>query len=393
MTISTWRKAAALLLAVALMGSLGLTGCSSADEEADDSDDAAANLTTVQIAFSAPLTGDYAVYGQGMKRAVQLAMDEANASDEVIAAGYEFVIRAEDDQGDPKQAVNVANLLVSDPGVVGVVGHFNSGCSIPASPVYQEAGMAMVSVSSNPAMTAQGFDVVNRIAAKDDAQGTFAADMLTELYGFDSVVVIDDSTQYGQGLADEFTKEFEALGGEILARESIQAKEVDFQALVTKIKSMDPDAVYYAGGQTEGGLISKQAKESGLAVPVIGGDLIFSQEYIDVAGATNAEGDVATMLGLPLDQQPGGLEFEAAYEAAFDASPEAYDSYAYDSAWIFVKAVLEAGTDRADVAAAVRGITYEGITGVTQFDENGDTSNQAISAYQVVDGAWAQIVD
>jgi len=253
--------------------------------------------------------------------------------------------------------------------------------------------MAMVSVSSNPAMTTQGFDVVNRIAAKDDAQGTFAADMLTEMYGFDSVVVIDDSTQYGQGLADEFAKEFGAQGGEILTRESIQAKEVDFQALVTKIKSLDPDVIYYAGGQTEGGLISKQSKESGFFAPIVGGDMIYSQEYIDIAGAANAEGDVATMLGLPLDQQPGGLEFKAAYEAEYDVSPEAYDSYAYDSAWIFVNAVLEAGTDRADVAAAVRGITFEGITGTTRFDENGDTSNQAISAYQVVDGAWAQIID
>lgn len=393
MTIATLRKAAALLLAAALLGSLGLTGCSTSDDTTDAGSDATSELTQVEIAFSAPLTGDYAVYGQGMKRAVQLALAEANASAEVIDAGYEFVIRAEDDQGDPKQAVNVANLLASDMGVVGVIGHFNSGCSIPASSVYQDAGMAMVSVSSNPQMTAQGFDVVNRIAAKDDAQGTFAANMLTEMYGFKSLVVIDDSTQYGQGLADEFTKQFEALGGEIRARESIQSKEVDFQALVTKIGSMDPDAIYYAGGQTEGGLISKQAKESGLSVPVVGGDLIFSQEYIDVAGAVNAEGDVATMLGLPLDQQPGGLEFKAAYEAEYDASPEAYDSYAYDSAWIFVKAVLEAGTDRADVAVAVRGITYDGITGTTKFDENGDTSNQAISAYQVVDGAWAQIID
>jgi branched-chain amino acid transport system substrate-binding protein len=188
-------------------------------------------------------------------------------------------------------------------------------------------------------------------------------------------------------------KTFESLDGDILAREAIQTREVDFSALVTRLKSLNPEAIYYAGAHTEGGLISKQMSEAGLDVPLIGGDIIFSEEFITIAGATNAEGDVATMLGLPLDQQARGQDFKAAYEAEYGANPEAYDSYAYDAAAIFVQAVLEAGPERPGVVEAVRGIVYDGVTGTTQFDENGDTLNQAISAYRVTGGAWEQIME
>lgn len=386
------KKAGALALAILMLAGTALAGCGSNDSEQPQGNGDVERVQ-VKIGFAAPLTGDNAVYGQGMKRAVELAFKEANNSEEVRSAGYEFVLRAEDDQGDPKQAVNVANLLSGDSDVLGVIGHFNSGCTIPASPVYEDAGMAMVTVSSNPQITAQGFAVVNRIVARDDAQGAFAAQLVFEDFDYTSVAVVDDSTPYGQGLADEFVKTFETLGGELLAREAIQTREVDFGALVTRLKSLEPQAVYYAGAHTEGGLISKQMNEGDLSVPLIGGDIIFSDEYITIAGAANSEGDVATMLGLPLEQQARGQDFKAAYEAEYGAGPEAYDSYAYDAAAIFVQAVLASGPSRAELVPAVRGIVYDGVTGTTQFDENGDTLNQAISAYRVTDGAWAQIME
>ncbi|MDP2400733.1 MAG: branched-chain amino acid ABC transporter substrate-binding protein, partial [Actinomycetota bacterium] len=202
------RTSTRLVLVAALAALLLLPGCASnGDDNGGDSSDAA--RTEIKIGYAAPLTGDNAVYGQGMKRAIELAFKEANASAEVRNAGYEFVLRAEDDQGDPKQAVNVANVLAGDVDVLGVIGHFNSGCSIPAAPVYDGAGMAMISVSSNPELTAKGLGVVNRIVAKDDAQGIFAADLLFNEFAFTKVAVLDDSTQYGQGLADEFVKAFE----------------------------------------------------------------------------------------------------------------------------------------------------------------------------------------
>jgi len=375
----------ALMLVIALA-----PGCAGTDtpDGADTGDGAEA--TVVKIGFAAPLTGDNAVYGQGMKRAVELAFKEANSDEDIKAEGLSFELRAEDDQGDPKQAVNVANALAGDPDVVGVIGHFNSGCSIPASTVYDKAGLPMISVSSNPELTAKGYKVVNRIVAKDDAQGTYAADLLFTKKGFKKVVVIDDSTQYGQGLAQEFVKAFEAKGGTVVAKEQVQSKEVDFSALVTKIKNLSPQAVYYAGAHTEGALISKQMKEGGLKVPLVGGDIIFSADFISIAGPANAEGDMATILGLPLEQQPRGEDFKAAYEAEYGEEPQAYDSYAYDQAWIFVRAVMEAGADRAALVDAVRAGSYDGVTGVTEFDENGDTKNQVISWYSVKNGEWAQ---
>jgi len=383
------KRIASALLATALLFALAASGCASNEEPAADKD-RGPSVTEVKIGFAAPLTGDNAVYGQGMQRAVQLAFKEANADQDVKTAGYEFVIRAEDDQGDPKQAVNVANALTGAPDVVGVIGHFNSGCSIPASTVYERAGLTMISVSSNPELTAKGYKVVNRIVAKDDAQGAYAAELLFDKKNIKKVAVIDDSTQYGQGLAQEFVKAFTAKGGTILANEQVQSKQVDFSATVTKLKALAPDAVYYAGAHTEGALISKQMKEGGLKVPLVGGDIIFSDDYIAIAGAANAEGDMATILGLPLEQQPRGEDFKAAYEAEYGEAPQAYDSYAYDSAWIFVRAVMDAAPERAALMDAVRAGSYDGVTGVTEFDDNGDTTNQVISWYNVKGGKWVQ---
>ena len=241
------RTFAALVVAL-LLGSALVAGCSSgAKPAASDS-----GATVVKIGLAVPLTGDNALYGQGMKRAVQLAIDEANVSDEVKSAGYGFELHAEDDMGDPKQAVNVANLLASDSKVAGVVGHFNSGCSIPASPVYNESKLAMVSVSSNPALTAQGLPNVDRVVAKDDAQGAAAGELVAGKLGIKKVAVVDDSTPYGQGLAAQFISAYENAGGQVVAEEHINAGENDFGALSNRIKAKGPDAIYYAGALSPG---------------------------------------------------------------------------------------------------------------------------------------------
>ena len=326
-----------------------------------------------------------------MKKAVQLAIDEANASDELKAAGYKLDLHAEDDMGDPKQAVNVANLLASDQKVVGVVGHFNSGCSIPASPVYNNVKLAMVSVSSNPALTAQGLPNVARVVAKDDAQGAAAGELVATKLGIKKVAVVDDSTPYGQGLAAQFISAYENAGGQVVAEEHINAGENDFGALSNRIKAKAPDGIYYAGALNQGALLSKQSKEAGLKVPLIGGDMLYSADYIAVATPANAEGDVATSLGLPLEQQPKGTEFAEKYKAKYGSEPEAYDSYAYDAAWTIIKAIIKAGPDRAKVMEAVRNGSIDGVTGVVAFDKNGDNKQQIISEYKVTGGEWVQL--
>jgi branched-chain amino acid transport system substrate-binding protein len=384
------RKHALKVVAVVAAIGLAATALAGCSQQAGSGTEQPAATKKVLIGFAAPLTGENAVYGQGMQRAVELAVKQANASEEIKKAGYEFGVFAQDDQADPKQAVNVANLIGDNPAVVGLVGHFNSGCSIPASKVYQDKGLAMVSVSSNPKFTEQGFKVTNRIVARDDTQGRFAADLVADKLGIKKVAVIDDSTPYGEGLATEFVKQFKTKGGTVVVQDKIQAKDTDFKALVTKLKGAAPAAIYYAGGYAEGALISKQAKEAGLKVPVIGGDMLFSKDYIKIAGA-GSTGDICTSLGLPLADQPGGTKFADEYKAAYNKDPEAYDSYAYDAANVIIAAVLKAGADRAKLVDAIRAISWDGVTGKTTFDSKGDTTNQAISAYKVENGDWAII--
>lgn len=375
-------KLLALMLVLSL--AVGVVGCGGTTEP-DSSADA---TTKVKIGFAAPLTGNNALYGEGMKRAVQLAIDEANAGDEAKEAGIVFELKAEDDAGDPKQAVNAANALSADKAVVGVVGHFNSGCTIPASPIYEDAKMTMVTVSSNPVITTQGFITVNRVVARDDAQGAFAGAMALKL-GYDALALIDDSTPYGQGLVGEFATSFTEGGGQIVSQEQVPAQTVDFSALITKIKQKSPKAVYYAGAHTEGALLSKQMKESGLSIPVIGGDMLYSADYITLAGENTTEGDIATSLGMPLEEQPKGAEFLEKYRAKYGTDPEAYDSYAYDAALVIIDAVLRTGSsDRATVAEAARLASVEGVTGLVSFDENGDNRQQVISAFRVEGGEW-----
>lgn len=380
----------AAVASVAAMAAVLVTGCAKpATSTTTEGGTTAAK--TVKVGFAAPLTGDNAIYGQGMKRAVELAIEEVNASASAKTAGYTFELRAEDDMGDPKQAVNVANLLAGDLAVVGIVGHFNSGCSIPASPVYNRAKLAMVTVSSNPALTAQGLPNVDRVVAKDDAQGAAAGELVAGKLGLKNVAVVDDSTPYGQGLADQFVKAFTAKGGTISLQEHVQSSDVDFNALVTRMKAKKPEAIYYAGGLNQGGLLSKQSKDAGLKIPLIGGDMIYAADFVKIAGKGNAEGDIATALGLPLEQQPKGAEFITKYKAKYNEDPQAYDSYAYDAAWMIMDAVMAAGTDRAAVMAGVRAGSLDGVTGQIAFDANGDNKEQIISQYKVTGGEWKQL--
>ncbi|MBK5211830.1 MAG: branched-chain amino acid ABC transporter substrate-binding protein [Coriobacteriia bacterium] len=372
-----------LFLSLALMMALALimAGCSSSESKK------AANTQIVKIGFAGPLTGDNALYGISMRDAALIAIDELNAMPATKKAGYTFELKAEDDAGDPKQAVNVANSLITDTKVVALVGHFNSGCSIPAAAVYEKQDLAMVTVSTNPELTEGGYTVVNRITARDDSQGPFAADLVYKR-GLTKVVVIDDSTTYGQGLATEFSKAYKKLGGAIASSEAIQSKDVDFSALVTKIREEDPEAVYYAGAHTEGALIGKQLRNAGLDVPLIGGEMIYTPDYIKFAGST-CEGDIATALGLPIADQPKGPEFLKKFKTRYNKSPEAYDTYSYDSTMIIGQAVLDAhSTKPVDVKKAVRAIKYDGVTGNVSFDSKGDNASQVISAYIVKNGKW-----
>lgn len=341
----------------------------------------------VKIALVAPLTGDIAAMGQGMKNGATLAIEEAN--EQKIVKGVRFELLALDDRADPKEAVNVANQIVSDRNIYGVVGHLNSGCSIPASTVYNRHNLVMISpASTNPKLTLQGFKNVFRTCTTDDVQGGYAAEVIHKDMKIKQVAIIHDKTPYGQGLAEEFKKTFEKLGGKVLCFEGISLGDRDFKALLIKVKGLNPEMIYFGGMYQEAGLISKQAKELTLSVPIVGGDGIFSNEYIKIAGKSS-EGDLATMVGLPPEKLIRAKEFIKKYKERFpqiDMQP--YDSYTYDTTQIIIEVVKSTKLDKEKMIEYVRNITYQGIIGKTQFDEKGDTLNKTITFYHVKNGQW-----
>jgi len=219
--------------------------------------------------------------------------------------------------------------------------------------------------------------------------------------GFKSAVVIDDSTPYGEGLAAEFKNKFEELGGEVAFTEKTSDKDTDFNALVTKIKAENVDLIYYGGIYNAGALLAKQASDAGIKAPLMGGDGLYDAEYVNLAGKDAAEGDLCTSVGLPIADLPKGQEFTDAYKAMFPNDEiAAYDAYAYDAANVIISSILKAAKDK-DVAslmtpagkdaviANVAAFSGDGVTGAIAFDANGDTTNKAITTYQVENGAWA----
>ena len=394
------RKFAGAAVVALALSMLVLSGCGGGAKTSSGS-----ALKEIKIGIGAPLTAGSVAQGQGIKRGVELALLEANAREDVKAAGIKFVSVPGDDQGDPKSGVTIANTFASVRNLVGVVGHLNSGVTIPASKVYNQAKIAMVSpAATNPAVTLQGLTNVFRVCTIDSVQGPMAADAAFNKFGAKTAVVIDDSTPYGEGLSAEFAKQFIADGGKVLFTEKTSDKDSDFNALTTKIKGVNPDMVYYGGVYNAGALLSKQMSDSGVKGPMMGGDGLFDGQYISLAGATQTEGDMVTSVGLPMDSMPKGQEFAAAYAKAFPSEEVgAYDAYSYDAANVLIDAILaaakEQGVDklimpvgRDAIIANVAKTNVEGVSGKISFDKNGDTTNKAITVYRVEAGKFVPYV-
>lgn len=397
------RRFVALVAVVAALA-LVVTGCAS-KTDTGGTDGGAKEATVVKIGIGAPLTQGAVALGKGMERGANLAVSQANEDAAVKDLGITFETVSGDDQGDPKTGVTVANQFVSDSKLVGVMGHLNSGVSIPASKVYNQSSVVMVSpASTNPSLTQNGLDNVFRVCTIDSVQGPSGADSAFKDLGFTSAFVVDDSTPYGTGLADEFAKQFAADGGKVVGREKTGDKDSDFNALVTKIKSLKPAVVYYGGIYNSGALLSKQLSDAGVTAPLMGGDGLYDGEYVKLAGDAAAEGDFCTSVGYPIDQLPKGADFKAAFEAAYPGEAiAAYDAYSYDAANVIIEAVKKVAADlgaakvttlegKKAIIAAVAATNMEGVTGAVAFDANGDTTNKVITLYTVKAGAWTAYV-
>jgi branched-chain amino acid transport system substrate-binding protein len=378
----------ALLAAVALV----VTGCGAA----------APTAAKVTIGIGAPLTDGAVALGKGMVRGANLAVKQANETQEVKDLGLTIETIEGDDKGDPTTGGNVATQFASNATLVGVMGHLNSGVTRVAVKIYNTANIVQVSPANTAVdLTTMGMANYFRVCTIDSVQGPAGADYASKTAGKKVAFVVDDSTPYGVGLADEWAKQFAADGGTIAGREKTGDKDTDFKALVTTIKSKNVDIVYYGGIYNSGALLSKQLKEGGVKVPLMGGDGLFDAEYIKLATAALATGDLCTSVGLPLAAMPKGQEFKAAFDAAYKGEAiAAYDAYSYDAANVIIKAIISVaktmGADKVAttdgkkaIIAAVAKTDFEGVTGKVQFDSKGDTTNKAITVYVVgADGTW-----
>ncbi|MFT3847709.1 MAG: branched-chain amino acid ABC transporter substrate-binding protein [Propionivibrio sp.] len=349
---------------------------------------AAAAEVTVQIGHVAPLTGPQAHLGKDNENGARMAIDELNAKAlEIGGAKVKFVLVPEDDQADPKQGTIVAQKLV-DAKVNGVVGHLNSGTTIPASKIYFDAGIPQISGSAtNPKYTQQGFATAFRVMANDVQQGKVLGGYAAKQLAGKSIAVIDDRTAYGQGLADEFEKGVAEAGGKVAVREFTNDKATDFAAILTKIKSTKPDVVFYGGMDAQAGPMAKQMKALGVEAKFLAGDGGCTPEFIKLAGDAS-EGQFCSLPGVPLDQMPGGKAFSDTFTAKY-GQIQLYAPYVYDAVMVMVDAMKRANSvEAAKYLPEVGKTDYQGVTAKIQFDDKGDLKGGSISLYEVKGGKW-----
>jgi len=341
---------------------------------------------TVRIGAANPLTGGLAAMGKDAENGTRLAIEEINASN-LVVGGQKITLQldAKDDAGDPRTATIISQALVDD-NVAAVVGHLNSGCTIPASKAYSEAGIVQLTTSTNPAYTLQGFKTTYRLTATDAQQGPALANYVVKKLKAKSVAVVDDATAYGQGLADEFAKAIGTLGGEVASRDATNDKAVDFRAILTKIKGENPDVIMFGGADAGAGPFAKQAKQLGLRAKIVGGDGVCTEKLAELAGDA-ADNVVCSEAGAPLEKMPGGNAFDKKYVKRFGQPIQAFAPYDYDAVYIIVDAMKRANsTDKAKIVAAMPATAYEGVAGKYSYDSKGDLAHGTISMFTYVSG-------
>jgi branched-chain amino acid transport system substrate-binding protein len=347
----------------------------------------------VKIGFAAPLTGVNAGYGKDLENGVLLAIEEANA--QKIKIGNQvanFQLVAEDDQADPRVGVQAAQKLV-DSGVSVVVGHFNSGTTIPASQLYETAGIPVIDpAATNPIITGRGFANTFMVISTDAQNAGNAGVYAVEVTKARRIAMLDDRTAFGQGEADEFEKAVKAHGGSIVAHEYTNNQAVDFSTQLTAIKATNADLIFFGGLDTQAAGVAKRMKQLGLTAQLVGGGGVMDPEFIKLAGDA-AEGAMAWEYGRPLSQLPGGKDFSEKFKKRFGVDILSYAPFGYDAAWAAIKAMQQAkSTSPAVYRPVLKAISFDGVTGPIAFDPNGSLKNAGSTLYQVKNGAWVPIV-
>jgi len=371
-------KLALSLLAAALFAA----GCS---KETPKTPAASAEAVEIKIGHVAPLTGGNAHLGKDNENGARLAIEEANAANIKIGGkSAKFALVAEDDQEDPKVGATVAQKLV-DAKVAGVVGHLNSGTSIPASPIYNQAGIPVISGSAtNPKLTEQGFKNQFRDVGRDDQQGPAIATYIANERKPKLVAIVDDASAYGEGLANEVEKTLKAANVKVLPREKGTNKTNDWKAVLTKLRGRNPDAVFYGGMTSTAAPLVKQGRELGMKAVFSFGDGACEGEMVKLAGEAT-EGLLCSQAGIPV--QAASKKFLDAFKKRFNAEPIIYAPFTYDAANLLIEAMKKADSaDPAKYLPELQKISFAGSTGPISFDEKGDRKDAEITIFTMKSG-------
>ena len=344
---------------------------------------------SVRIGVVGPLTGSGAAYGKDMENGVRIAIEEANA--QKISLGGKVVQFAPDymdDQGDPRTGVQVAQRLV-DEGVSAVIGHVNSGTTIPASKIYAAAGIPMITpAASNTTITKQGFNSVFSVVPTDAQTAGSAGSYAVTVVKAKRIAIMDDQTAFGQGASDEFRKAVLAAHGNIVDQQYTSDKAMDFSAQLTHIKSANADLLFFSGLGPQIAGIAKKMKLLGMTTRLMGGGGTVSEDFIQIAG-DSAEGVEGLDYGLPVTRMPRGPEFENKYKKIFKSNMQVYAPLGYDATWVVIKAMQEANSSNpSDYLPKLRAMKYQGVTGLIEFDKTGALKAAATTMYQVQKGKW-----
>ncbi len=373
-----------LKLAV-IAAAVALAACGKKEEAAPAaaSAPAAAPAQVIKIGHVGPTSGAIAHLGKDNENGARMAIEELNAAGLTIGgAPVTFELLAEDDAADPRQGVAAAQKLI-DAQVAGVVGHLNSGTTIPASQLYHDAGLVQISPSAtNPQYTRQGFPGVFRMVADDTQLGGTLGRYAVETLGAKNVAVIDDRTAYGQGVADEFEKAVVAAGGTVIGREFTNDKATDFNAILTTLRARNPDVVFFGGMDAVAGPMLRQMQQLGINAKFMGGDGICTGELPRLAADALGEERVfcAEAGGVEGDERAGMDKFRADFRAKFGMDVQVYAPYVYDAVKVMASAMVTAGSaDPAAYLPALKAIDHQGVTGRIRFDEKGDIVNGALT--------------
>jgi branched-chain amino acid transport system substrate-binding protein len=349
----------------------------------------------VKIGHVAPISGPSAHLGKDNENAARMAIDELNAKGFTIN-GQKVTLQlvSEDDGADPKQGTAVAQKLV-DAHVNGVIGHLNSGTTVPASKIYNDAGIVQISPATTaPAYTRQRFPGAFRVVASDAKLGGTLAKYAAGTVKAKNIAVIDDRTTYGQGVADEFVKGAKAAGMKVAGREFTSDKATDYTAILTSIKAKKPDLIFFGGMDSVAGPMLKQVKALGIPAAFMGGDGMCTEALGRLAGDGLGEGKVicAEAGGVKGPQEKVMEDFRARYKKKFNQDVQLYAPYVYDSVMVMATAVQNAkSADPAKYLPVLKAIKYEGVTGTIQFDQSGDIKDGALTLFTYKGGKRTKI--